>query len=227
MLRDLPSPYNSHDTTLFMTVPGAHDGHHEPNIAADHVDPLDDVFGSAPASPTVPAAPRRSNSETTPTHPAISQHPSDVPRLRQTHVTNGYREGVAESKEIYLQQGFDEGYAVGAELGLKAGWLLGALDGLLRAVLRSDGEGREDRGAVSNRLQEVQNIVQQAEGELRIEQLCSSEWFGEDGVWLFEVPQKNAADDVTFAEVSDAHPVISRWRTTVREVGGSTGLQLS
>jgi len=245
MLRDLPSPFNlnDNDTGPFMTLPlGLPNPPYAPTPGSEHVDPLSDVFGSAPSSPTL--HPTTSN-PTTNSHPSthpdfnirsgiVSQHPSEIPRLRRMHVTNGYRDGLAESKESFLQEGFDEGYALGAELGLSAGWLLGALEGMVRAVPSGKDGGRDDGkdstgGEVGDR-DRLKEMLRKAEEELRIEKLCGSAWFGEDGVWIYEVPVKNAGEgggeDVTFAEVAEAHPVLKKWRGEVRELARWVGLKL-
>ncbi|KAL8985824.1 MAG: hypothetical protein Q9177_004326 [Variospora cf. flavescens] len=78
-------------------------------------EPLSDIFSdSPPASPT-----SKQPSE-----------PSDIPRLRSTHATNGYRDGISASKDQALQPGFDEAYPLGAILGLRVGYVLGVLEGL-------------------------------------------------------------------------------------------------
>ncbi|KAG4433081.1 hypothetical protein IFR05_011447, partial [Cadophora sp. M221] len=84
-------------------------------------DDFDDVFGSAPSSPSLlPHQPTTGNLE-----------PSDIPRLREKHETEGYRDGVTKGKGESVQAGFDEGYGLGAVLGLKIGKILGILEGVL------------------------------------------------------------------------------------------------
>src|ERR1700761_2373964 len=118
MLRDIP-PFHLQpqaDLEILMNNPGTEDEPTRPST--EYIDPLDDVFGSAPASPTLAA--QRNDDNTTVQSPSTrAAHPSDVPRLRSTHVTNGYREGIAASKEQHIQAGFDEGYSLGAEVALK------------------------------------------------------------------------------------------------------------
>ena len=58
---------------------------------------------------------------------------SPVPRLRQTHSTAGYRDGVAAAKTTHVQAGFDKGYGVGARAGLRVGAVVGVLEGLVSA----------------------------------------------------------------------------------------------
>ncbi|TVY31571.1 Uncharacterized protein LSUB1_G008387, partial [Lachnellula subtilissima] len=93
---------------------------------------FDDVFGSAPPSPSF-ENPRGGNLE-----------PSDVPRLKEKHETEGYRDGVSKGKAETVQAGFDEGYGLGAVLGLRIGKNLGLLEGIWRAVhAGEDGERLE------------------------------------------------------------------------------------
>ena len=94
-------------------------------------DDFDDVFGSAPPSPPF-ESPRGGNLE-----------PSDVPRLKEKHETEGYRDGVTKGKAETVQAGFDEGYELGAVLGLRVGKILGLLEGICRAV-RAGEEWKED-----------------------------------------------------------------------------------
>ena len=63
---------------------------------------------------------------------------ADLQKLRQTHVTLGYRDGIAASKARSLQPGFDEGYPLGGRIGLAAGWVRGVLQGLRAACAPDD-----------------------------------------------------------------------------------------
>ncbi|KAF2486021.1 hypothetical protein BDY17DRAFT_238911, partial [Neohortaea acidophila] len=177
----------------------------------------DDVFGSAPPSP---GADRTVHQPT---------DPSDIPRLRSTHVTNGYREGISASKSTHIQEGFDEGYALGAELGLRVGWCMGVLRGVLHAVSSSHSNtsatpsvpAAENAKLTSSITREsVQQIIQDAEEALTIQALFGKDFFGEDGIWLYDVPGQESGDEgsVTFALIADAHPLLTRWMTTIREV---------
>ncbi|KAK5136199.1 hypothetical protein LTR08_004036 [Meristemomyces frigidus] len=226
MLRDLPPPHRDLDAAMplstFVTgAPGIEngndneDGNENDNEDANtHIDPLDDVFGSAPASPALTASDARPS-----TRAGARDEVSDIPRLRSVHVTNGYREGVAGSKEVFMQEGFDEGYALGAELGLKAGWCLGVLEGVGRA-LAEGGEGVR-----------VGRLVREAEGELGVEGLFGAEWVGEDGVWRYEVDGSGSGRggegaEVTFERVAEAHPVVVKWRARVLGLAAEVGLKV-
>ncbi|MCJ1308206.1 Essential protein Yae1, N terminal [Agyrium rufum] len=69
--------------------------------------------------------------------------PSDIPRLRATHTTAGYRDGIASAKEEHLQEGFDEGYGLGAVMGLRIGYLVGVIEGVVKG-LRTHRAKREE-----------------------------------------------------------------------------------
>ena len=70
-----------------------------------HENALDDIYGSAPASPTLAAnIPHAHNHEIL----------SDLPSRQRALDTDAYREGLANSKGQYVQEGFDEGYSLGA-----------------------------------------------------------------------------------------------------------------
>lgn len=187
--------------------------------ARPYVDPLDDVFGSAPASPTSPNN-GEDNGNTISTNES-----SDIRRLRTTHVTTGYREGIAQSKDQHIQAGFDEGYSLGAELGLKAGWCLGVLDGVFRALATripasSSPQGTEDPSA------EVKLKLQSAQDELQMEKLFDKDYFGGDGVWLYDVPGQDdeGNDAISFEEVAAAHPLIRQWTTDASELARAFGI---
>ncbi|QIW98797.1 hypothetical protein AMS68_004315 [Peltaster fructicola] len=153
-------------------------------------DPLDDVFGSAPPSPQTQHAEAGVSRSTT--------EPSDVPRLRSIHVTNGYREGIAVGKESSIQAGFDEGYALGAEYGHLAGRILGVLDGLLSIT--------DDK--------EFQKLYELAMTELAVANLFSTDYFGEDSIWSYDVPEQ---DESTFRAIAAAHPLLQKWRKITTE----------
>lgn len=176
------------------------------------VDELDDVFGSAPPSPShdaefldrqPPSGADRSR----------AADPSDIPRLRSIHVTNGYREGIAASKEQHIQAGFDEGYGLGGEIGIKAGLYLGVLEGLSHYP-----QDREDAHASWN---EIPDLLARAQDELSMSKLLGPEYVGPDGVWLFDVAGQDKEGgelQVTFADVAAAHPVLRQWEAIVKDL---------
>ncbi|KAF5664858.1 abc1 containing protein [Fusarium heterosporum] len=158
-------------------------------------DVLDDVFGSEPSSPTE----HRDESGAT--------HPSDIRRLQTEHTTAGYREGVTISKESSIQAGFDEGFSLGASVGLRAGQLLGMLEGIAEAV-----RSREDADS-----SQVAKLLKQAHEELSTQGMFTAEYWAEDGNWTYEVKPAAGAEEVVFADVADAHPLVKKWTAIVEE----------
>lgn len=200
----------------------------EPDIFEPAPELLDDIFGSAPNSPLQAATTHGTGGEGLDSLDAlqISSHSaganterSDIPRLRSVHVTSGYRDGIAESKAKFVQEGFDEGFALGAVLGLKSGRLLGVLEGVVRAV------GVSDSGVDPAAAQDVRDMFVKASEELGLLSLFGREWYGEDGIWKYEVLDGEA--DVTFIEVAEAHPLIKKWTVSIGEVERRMGLDLN
>ena len=143
-----------------------------------------------------------------------AEDPSDIPRLRTRHVTEGYREGVAASKDQYLQEGFDEGFALRAEIGLLAGSILGVLEGIVHGL----------QPGTSQRT-EVVEMLDRAEQDLKMEKLISEEFFEGDGNWKFEVGDGGSGEDFAFGDVAAAHPTLKAWKGTVRELGRQYGVE--
>ena len=223
MLRDLPPFAGDEGHYVFMNgVPGNEEE------SQPYVDPFDDVFGSAPASPSGGGDDDDLGGVREPGLASTRDH-SDISRLRSTHVTNGYREGIAASKELHMQDGFDEGYNLGAELGLKAGWTLGALEGIWRAVPAERTEPSSTGAGDGNGLGtgELGKLLDAAKTELDISQLCGKDYFGEDGLWLYEVPgQHEVEHEVTFEAIAAAHPLLQKWTTNVLQLAAQVGLRL-
>ncbi|KAI5204464.1 essential protein-like protein Yae1 [Aureobasidium subglaciale] len=172
----------------------------------------DDIFGSAPNSPTFDHSQNDDSDIRIPSQHlnTVNSERSDIPRLRSTHVTSGYRDGISVSKASHVQSGFDEGFSLGAVIGQKAGFLLGVLEGLVRAIQTSTLVTAEVKDEV------VAKFVA-ARGELGLQSLFGREWFGEDGIWTFEVKGVEEEEDVTFRHVADAHPVVGKW---IEEIEG-------
>ncbi|KAK4892933.1 Essential protein Yae1, N terminal [Elasticomyces elasticus] len=216
MLRELPPIDHDEGHDLFIT--GA------PGNNEIYSDPFDDVFGSAPGSPVLAGT----DGLNTESHTGPSVH-SDISRLRNTHVTQGYREGITASKERHMQDGFDEGYNLGAELGLKVGWCLGALEGIWRALPATQvGTGNaQDRAEDVISSKNVEALLELAKEELEISHLCGKEHFGEDGLWLYEVPGQDGEEhELTFERVAAAHPLVQKWTQEVMRLAEKAGLQL-
>ena len=207
------------------------------STAGDHSDnnTLDDIFGDDTHSQAPPT------------------EPSEIPRVRNTHVTNGYRDGISESKARFVQQGFDEGYSLGAELGLKAGWVLGVAESLVKALGQrrlsrrrvpysttasglSAEEPEKDQSRLleqreklerkrGNMLIEAQEVLATARRELIVPNLFGREYFGEDGIWTYAVPGKE--EDVMLREVVNAHPLIYKWTKVIRGLATSWHVDLN
>lgn len=178
---------------------------------------------STPPSPSSPAQvpPTTTNndlsdifSDSPPSTPAAQpSHPSDIPRLRSTHATAGYRAGISSSKTQSLQPGFDEGYSLGAVFGLRVGYILGALEGLWGSY---DGQCEEkDR---------LRRLLREAREELKIERVFGKEFWGEDGVWTYEVV--GTGEEATFLEVAVQHPVIRKWDGRIGEEVRRAGVKV-
>lgn len=119
--------------------------------------------------------------------------PSDMPRLEREHVTAGYRDGVTAAKGTDVQAGFDEGFSLGAEVGKRVGEILGLLEGIHEAVGGDDG------------------LVRRVREDLAAEKVFGKGFWFEDGTWSFEV----AGEDILFADVAAAHPLVRKWGDVV------------
>ncbi|KAF8862490.1 hypothetical protein BDZ45DRAFT_573628, partial [Acephala macrosclerotiorum] len=162
-------------------------------------DDLDDVFGSAPPSPSFDLDRDTNHDRHT------NDEYSDIPRLKEKHETEGYRDGVTKGKGESVQVGFDEGYGLGAVLGLRIGKVLGLLEGILAAVKAVEGEqwdGERKR---------VDSLFAEAQKELKTQSVFGRKYWGEDGIWIFEVPGDAEGKDVVFEDVARAHPFVKKW----------------
>lgn len=157
----------------------------------DQGETFDDVWGSAPSSPSLPARD---------TAPSRDAHPSDMRRLQAEHTTAGYREGVTAAKNESIQAGFDEGFGLGAAIGSQAGQLLGVLEGIASAVAGSADDALRDSAA---------KTLRDAREELSIERMFGPEHWNADGTWRFDVAEEDG--ETVFAHVAAAHPVIVKW----------------
>jgi hypothetical protein len=172
--------------------------------------PLDDVFGND-SDEEHPSQTQSSHQSAT--SRSRNEDVSDVPRLQSIHTTNGYREGIAASKEQFLQEGFDEGYSLGAEVGAAAGRVIGVLEALVAAI--RDPEVRA----------EVFDEITKAKTELSAKGLYAPTYFGEDGIWKYEVnDSEGSEEDVTFRVVAGKHPLIIKWTQVAMELKKKCGL---
>jgi flagellar biosynthesis/type III secretory pathway protein FliH len=160
MLRDNDS-FHRHTVMDFLET----DEVTEPHEQRYTNDDFDDVFGSAPPSPTFEhdahdlqdTRIRSGNVE-----------PSDIPRLKEKHETEGYRDGVTKGKAESLQKGFDEGYSLGAVLGLRIGKILGLLEGITAALNGGGKEYSEEKERVEALWVEAKADLSTQGGDLEI-----------------------------------------------------------
>lgn len=237
---------------IYTSSPGTpeHDlmPHTEVQTQEHVINPLDDVFGSAPSSPALnPTSDANATSNAEDGGGGVNGaraiggnglggEMSDIHRLRSTHVTNGYREGIAASKEQHIQAGFDEGYSLGAELGLKVGGVLGALEGLWFACRATEaktsrkidgGDGQGESGAGGGVGSEgVKTVLSEAEEQLDMKVLFGEKYFGSDGIWIYEVPGQDDESETTFEKVAAAHPIVVVWEAKVKSLAAELGLSL-
>ncbi|MCJ1480428.1 Essential protein Yae1, N terminal [Schaereria dolodes] len=181
MLRDLPAVLP--DQPLDVSQEVVESPQHTSN------DLLSDIFSDSPLhSP--------SYTNTTTLQP---NEPSEVPRLRTTHTTAGYRDGITTSKVQSLQPGFDEGYSLGATIGLRVGYILGVLEGIYGAL--KDGQGEKTC---------CKSLLDRARLELDLRRIFGEEVWAEDGTWRYAVEGRE--EEITFEKVTDAHPILMEWK---------------
>ena len=138
---------------------------------------------------------------------------SDIPRLKEKHEKEGYRDGVTRGKAESVQKGFDEGYGLGAVLGLRVGKILGLLEGISAAVNSTKGGDFGDyMKAESERLE---SLLGSAKSDLKTESVFGKEYFDADGIWRFPVDGEGDGKDVVFPDIADSHPLIRKWEDTI------------
>jgi hypothetical protein len=165
-------------------------------------------------------------------HEFVGGDVSDMPRLRSTHNTAGYRDGVAVSKEAHVQDGFDEGYTLGAEIGTRVGWILGVLEALVAGTrekrsVKSRQRAEEDEFTEQNSDKTVRSLLAKARVDLTAANIYSPLYFHEDGLWKYDVPgSDHDSTDVTFRSVASAHPLVSKWHGAVELASAELGARL-
>ncbi|MCJ1440829.1 MAG: Essential protein Yae1, N terminal [Stictis urceolatum] len=176
---DTPSPTSSHSTPL--TVHSLPEG--------------DDIWGTPPHSPFFAE---------TGLQPSIT---SDIPRLRTTHTTAGYRDGIASARDEAVQPGFDEGHLLGAAIGIRAGYLIGVMEGIVAGI----------EGCACTQFESLQSDMEAIADELLVEKLLGQDWVGEDGTWKWQVSTADGQDqeDPTIAVVANSHPTLRKWSRRV------------
>lgn len=186
----------------------------EPEPRSPVNDDLDDIFGSEPGSPSNNFIARDGgNTEW-----------SDIPRLKEKHETEGYRDGVTKGKAESIQKGFDGGYGLGAVLGLRVGKILGLLEGISAALNGAMGGQSGDHFKTES--ERVVNLLSIAKSDLKTESVFGKEYFDADGIWKFPVKTEGEEEEVVFPDVADSHPLIKKWEDAISEEVRRWGLDL-
>lgn len=176
-------------------------------------DIFDDIFSASP--PRTSRLPLDSETNTDALADSLStshlQERSDIPRLQSQHSTAGYRDGITASKGKFIQEGFDEEFPLGAELGMKGGWIIDVLEYVVRG-----GQG----------VDRVKILLKEARQELSFRGLVTPKYFGQDGIWTYDVGEKREGEEDNFRKVAAAHPVIGKWMVVVEVLAKETGLDL-
>jgi hypothetical protein len=190
-------------------------------------DDFDDVFGSAPASPVFPDDNNNYGDALEPRGPSRSNTElSDVPRLKEKHETEGYRDGVTEGKADSVQKGFDEGYSLGATLGLRIGKILGLLEGICQAVQTAT-IANQDKSEWEAQGERMDKLYVDAKRELKTQNVFGKEWWGADGIWKFEVPgEGKEGREILFPDVAAVHPLVVKWEKIIQQEVDIWGLDL-
>lgn len=99
---------------------------------------------------------------------------------------------------------------------MRGGWIIGVLEGVARG-----GQG----------VDQVKILLKEARQELSIKSLYAPEYFGQDGIWTYNIGEKTegqAEDDeeLDFRKVAAAHPVVGKWMGVVEALAKDAGLDL-
>ncbi|KAK4231155.1 putative cytoplasm protein [Podospora fimiseda] len=177
---------------FYHTMSGGHNNNHN-NVE------MDDIWGSPSDN-----------------HYTTSSHPSDIPRLQQEHTTAGYRDGITQAKSQHVQSGFDEGYSLGATIGARAGQLLGLLEGLAAAI----GLTSLSYPPQIQETKRIETLLNEARKELSVQSVFGRDYWGEDGVWRYEVD----GEEIVFGDVAGQHPLLKKWDGIVRREAAGYGV---
>lgn len=74
----------------------------------------------------------------------IMKESADSKKLQENHYKRGYVDGISGSKEVKLQEGFDEAFPSGSRIGMEVGKLIGILQFLDFKHGKDDEELRRD-----------------------------------------------------------------------------------
>ncbi|KAH8802655.1 hypothetical protein F5884DRAFT_683658 [Xylogone sp. PMI_703] len=197
-------------------------------------DDLDDVFGSAPPSPTdVSFDGQHISEDIRSVHRIGNIEVSDIPRLKEKHETEGYRDGVTTGKTTTIQAGFDEGYSLGAVLGLRIGKILGLIEGICSAISSAaKTNGAQDHTSThvdwTQEERRLSRLLDEARQDLKTESVFGREWWGDDGIWKFKVNGEGDEEkEVLFPDVAASHPLVIKWEAILSQEVDKWGLDLN
>lgn len=65
----------------------------------------------------------------------------------------------------------------------------------------------------------MKRLLEDARRELGIENVFAREWWGEDGIWRFDVGRDGDGNggEITFERVAERHPLLRKWVFRVEE----------
>ncbi|KXH37674.1 Yae1 protein [Colletotrichum nymphaeae SA-01] len=163
---------------------------------------FDDVWGSEPGSPNHAGHINNFAQDAASAAAPMGTHPGDMPRLQAEHTNAGYREGISAAKAHSIQAGFDEGFSLGAEVGSLAGQIVGLFEGIAAAL-----DGHDEDSS-----KKARQTLDEAKAELKIDSIFGPAYWNTDGTWKFDVEGTNGGDEILFADVARAHPLIRKWQ---------------
>lgn len=120
-------------------------------------------------------------------------------------------------------------------MGVRVGYVLGILEGLrggCDSIAIAAPTTTSPRSTAAVAIGEkgdgtkLKKILDEARRELVVERVFAKEWWGEDGVWRFEVGEEGkregrrgasaGEEEVTLAQVAEEHPLLKSWLKRAR-----------
>lgn len=108
---------------------------------------------------------------------------------------------------------------------MRVGYILGVLEGLCSSTSASASASVAASASASDEGKGNVARLKKARHELAIEMVFGKEWWGEDGVWTFDVESGGEGGEVTFREVAEKHPLLKAWMERVRMEMREFGVQ--
>jgi len=173
--------------------------------------PYADPFAADSDAESVPPSPLR------PSQSEVDQEHSDLPLLRRTHLTTGYRAGLSEGKDDpeTAQRGFDTGYGIGATLGARVGWVLGILGSLKTLAVRA---GEQEK--VASLVERMKDVERECSIE-KLAEVVEGVHGMKDGEMEGERTTRRASMGMVEAEM-----IVTRWVTLVEELCSEVGVDM-